>query len=505
MSISVEQPLPGGWISEKLSSLISPRGEKVSPRDFPDLVFLGMDHIEAQTCRIIGSVPASEMKSNAARFFKGDVLYGRLRPYLNKVTLPSFDGLASAEFIVFPDNAVLRSSFLKYRLSARDFVNFASHLNEGDRPRVNFQQIGQFKLLVPPSAEQERIVEKVEELFSEIEQGIYSLKTAREQLNVYRQAVLKQAFEGKLTAKWREENADKLESADEISEHIKQEREAQYKERLADWEQAVQLWKSNGSMGRKPTRLKQKPFAELSSEELGVLPKLPKGHLYTYLSNIGDLGRGKSKHRPRNDPKLFGGQYPFLQTAEVKAADRIIREYNQTYNDVGLDQSFLWPKGTLCITIAANIAETAFLGFDACFPDSVVGFTASPNLVLPEYVELFIKAIRVRIEEYAPATAQKNINLTTLENLVIPICSLGEQTALVDYVERVLSNITENEKEIERALRQSELLRQSILKKAFSGELVPQDPNDEPASVLLERMRAQKEAARSATKLKGRN
>ncbi|WP_273151239.1 restriction endonuclease subunit S, partial [Methylophaga thiooxydans] len=339
---------------------------------------------------------------------------------------------------------------------------------------LSSKTIEDLPLPLPPVFEQRRILAKVEELLSDLDKASESLTLARKQLNVYRQAVLKQAFEGKLTAKWREENADQLESADEISEHIMQEREAQYEERLPYWEQAVQLWKSNGSKGRKPTRLKQKPFAEISSEELGVLPKQPKGHLYTYLSNIGDLGRGKSKHRPRNDPKLFGGQYPFLQTAEVKAADRIIKEYNQTYNDVGLDQSFLWPKGTLCITIAANIAETAFLGFDACFPDSVVGFTASPNLVLPEYVELFIKAIRVRIEEYAPATAQKNINLTTLENLVIPICSLGEQTALVDCVERVLSNITENEKEIERALRQSELLRQSILKKAFSGELVPQ-------------------------------
>src|SRR6202007_387246 len=102
------------------------------------------------------------------RFYAGDVLYGRLRPYLNKVTKPQFSGLASAEFIVFPDTPLIKSDFLKYRLNAVDFVNFASHLNEGDRPRVGFDQIGDFKLLIPPPNEQKRIVAMIEELFSEL-------------------------------------------------------------------------------------------------------------------------------------------------------------------------------------------------------------------------------------------------------------------------------------------------------------------------------------------------
>ena len=105
-----------------------------------------MDHVEAHTTRILGAVPASDMKSNAARFYGGDILYGRLRPYLNKVTQMQFEGIASAEFIIFPDTELLRSAFLKYRLNAADFVSFASHLNEGDRPRVNFAQIGDFKI-----------------------------------------------------------------------------------------------------------------------------------------------------------------------------------------------------------------------------------------------------------------------------------------------------------------------------------------------------------------------
>ena len=143
--------LPSGWASGPLSDFVAPRGEKVSPADFPKLPFVGMDHVEAHTTRIVGSVPSSQMKSRASRFYKNDVLYGRLRPYLNKVAQSKFDGLASGEFIVFEGNELIDPSFLRYRLHARDFVNFASHLNEGDRPRVNFDQIGNFEVQVPPT------------------------------------------------------------------------------------------------------------------------------------------------------------------------------------------------------------------------------------------------------------------------------------------------------------------------------------------------------------------
>jgi Restriction endonuclease S subunits len=361
------------------------------------------------------------------------------------------------------------------------------------QPQVTINNAIELKLNLPPLNEQKRIVAKIEELFSELDNGIAALKTAREQLNVYRQAVLKHAFEGKLTAKWREKNADKLESPEQLLARIQQEREACYQEQLEDWMAAVKEWEANGKEGKKPG--KPKTFSKidlLSNSELMDLPELPDGYIYIALLNLGDLSRGKSKHRPRNDPRLFGGKYPFIQTAEVKSANRIINKYHQTYSDFGLAQSKLWPSGTLCITIAANIAETSFLGFDCCFPDSIVGFTAYKS-VIPEYVELFIKAVRVNIEAYAPATAQKNINLVTLENLVVPYCSIDEQKKIINEVEAIFSVIDNNEKEIESALTKAATLRQSILKKAFSGQLVPQDPSDEPASKLLARIQAEKE------------
>ena len=315
-------------------------------------------------------------------------------------------------------------------------------------PHVDQYILWNYELPVPPQEEQKRIVAKIEELFSELDNGVESLKAAREKLKTYRQAVLKQAFEGKLTEQWREDSEKLL--------------------------------------------LPSYPAtAEINASELYKLPSLPNEWHYVRLSSVGELDRGKSKHRPRNDPSLFGGQYPFLQTSEVKKADRLIKTYTNTYNEKGLQQSKLWPKGTLCITIAANIAETSFLDFDACFPDSVVGFTANRYYVLPEYVEFFFKAKQQEIQAFAPATAQKNINLTTLKNLVLPICSIDEQRKIINTLEANLEAINQNEFEIKKNVARVKTLKQSVLKKAFSGELVEQDPNDEPASVLLERMRAE--------------
>lgn len=353
-------------------------------------------------------------------------------------------------------------------------------------PGLNRNHAYDETVFLPPLQEQCRIVAKIEELFSELDKGIESLKTAQAQLKVYRQALLKHAFEGKLTAQWRADNQDKLETADDLLKCIQKEREQRYQQQVTKWEAA-------GKYGSKPKN--PKPLTPLAAEELVELPELPKCWIYTYLAELGDLGRGKSKHRPRNDPRLFGGSTPFLQTGEVKAANRTIRKFTHTYSDFGLQQSKLWPTGTLCITIAANIAETAFLGFSACFPDSVVGFSAYKKIIDPEYVDFFIQAVRTRIEAYAPATAQKNINLETLENLVVPICCSEEQREIIAIIEERFSEADQLDQTITTSLQNSEALRQSILKKAFSGELVPQVLTDEPAARLLERIRAERAAA----------
>lgn len=180
-----------------------------------------------------------------------------------------------------------------------------------------------------------------------------------------------------------------------------------------------------------------------------------------------DFGRGKSKHRPRNDPSLYGGDIPFIQTGDIRNAAHTIQEYSQTYSELGLKQSKLWPKGTLCITIAANIAETSILGFDACFPDSVIGFVANPEETSSSYVEYLLSSIKTQLEEKGQGSAQSNINLGTFQNLKLPFPPITEQeriVALLDKFELLTNSITEGlPREIELRQKQYEYYRDLLL------------------------------------------
>jgi len=179
---------------------------------------------------------------------------------------------------------------------------------------------------------------------------------------------------------------------------------------------------------------KDKPLPAINDEEKPF--ELPLGWEWARFPELGEFGRGKSKHRPRNDPKLFNpGIYPLIQTGEVARADKIIYEYHSKYSEIGLAQSKMWPVGTLCITIAANIADSALLGFDACFPDSVVGFVPFSPLDDAKYLQTFIETARDDLLAFAPATAQKNINLEILTSVLIPTPPLQEMKRIVARVE----------------------------------------------------------------------
>jgi type I restriction enzyme, S subunit len=129
-----------------LGQAVKPTRPRVNPSDYPELPFIGMEHVEAHSMKLLGTVPAGTMKSSAVHFKPGDVLYGRLRPYLNKVYRPSFEGLCSAEFIVLPENERVDGAYLQYFLNSADFVRYAAHLNTGDRPRVDFDQIALYEI-----------------------------------------------------------------------------------------------------------------------------------------------------------------------------------------------------------------------------------------------------------------------------------------------------------------------------------------------------------------------
>ena len=180
------------------------------------------------------------------------------------------------------------------------------------------------------------------------------------------------------------------------------------------------------------------------------------------LPQLGEFGRGVSKHRPRNAPELLGGQYPLIQTGEVANSELYISSFENTYSELGFKQSKMWKAGTLCITIAANIAKTAILAFDACFPDSVVGFVANEktNNIFIHYWFSFFQQI---LEAQAPESAQKNINLKILSELKVIVPSIELQNQFAAFVEQTEKSKTT----ISRSLEKLETLKKALMQEYF--------------------------------------
>ena len=215
----------------------------------------------------------------------------------------------------------------------------------------------------------------------------------------------------------------------------------------------------------------------LRKEQLGKLDQLVKSRFIELfgdpvynnnglpakkLCELGSLDRGRSQHRPRNDPKLLNGPYPLIQTGEVASAGLYITEYKNTYSELGLQQSKMWKAGTLCITIAANIAQTAILTFDACFPDSVVGFVPN-DAVSAIYMHYWFGFFQKILEEQAPQVAQKNINLKILSDLDVMVPTKEQQEQFAAFVEQT----DKSKLAIQQSLDKLELLKKSLMQEYF--------------------------------------
>ena len=474
-----------------IGEALAPRNEKVAPADYPELPYIGLDDIEAHSMRLLGSKPAASMKSSAKRFYPGDVLYSRLRPYLNKVWSSDRNGICSSEFIVIPGNHFVDARFLALRLNAMDFVSFANSLNAGDRPRVDFDQISTFCL--PPFSLgcQRRIVAKIEELFSELDKGVENLKTARAKLNVYRQAVLKHAFEGKLTAQWREENKDKLETPEQLLARIKQERAACYEQQLQKWKTAVNTWEANGKLDKKPTK-PQNPrnplCAAVSPIHNPFWPRLSLDELAVE-SVLGKmLDREKNTGTPRRylgNINLRWGKFDLENLKTMKVEDGEIDRYCLARGDLVICEGgepgrcAVWEGQEPTMLIQKALHRVRFTeGYSPYFAFYFMTYAAMSGLLSPNLTGSTIKHLTGK----------------GLGNVLFPLCTLAEQEQIVRHLDSIVTLCDELDCQIDDQLLRVNALRQAILKKAFTGQLVPQDPNDEPASILLERVKAEKAA-----------
>jgi type I restriction enzyme, S subunit len=349
-------------------------------------------------------------------------------------------------------------------------------------PHVDPDLLWNYKFPIPPLAEQHRIVAKIEELFSELDKGIDNLKTALAQLKVYRQALLKHAFEGKLTARWREQNKDKLETASALQQRIQTERAISYQQQLADWKAKEQTRsKPNAPL----------PLPPITDEENAGLSLLPVGWGWFKVGSICDVVRGGSP-RPAGDPKLYGGNIPFLKVADITAtSEPYLKSYTYTITEAGLSKTRQIEPNTLLLSNSgATLGVPKICLISATMNDGVAAFLGiSKNTLLYHYY--FWESKTEFLRNIDQGAAQPNLNTDLIKETFIPICSEFEMATVIEKLQAVLSDVDHLELTITTALQQSEALRQSILKKAFSGTLVAQDTNDEPASVLLARIKAE--------------
>lgn len=363
---------------------------------------------------------------------------------------------------------------------------------------LKFNDYVQVGVPIPPLNEQKRIVAKIEELFSELDNGIAALKTAREQLKVYRQAVLKHAFEGKLTAQWREENADKLESPEQLLARIQQEREARYQQQLEDWKAAVKEWEANGKEGKKPGKPKKLEPQGDPDGNYSLKLELPDIWSPCCIGQAYSVYVGATPSR--KEATYWNGDIFWVSSGEVSFCE--ITDTAEKITEAGYENTSteIHPPGTVLLAMIGEgktRGQAAITRVPAAHNQNTAAIRVSEAKLSPEYLYHFLQYQYEQTRRVGSGNNQKALNKARVSSIEFPLCSNAEQLEVVALLSEKLSVVENIEREIDDSLARSETLRQSILKKSFSGQLVPQDPSDEPASELLARIQSEKEAEKA--------
>lgn len=481
-----KRDIPQGWAKALLPDVaeINPRLDKSLFSDELQVSFVPMPAVETET----GKINVSEIKKfgtvkkGFTHFQERDVLFAKITPCMENgkmAIVPKLTGdlgFGSTEFHVLRSREEIEPEYIYYFISSQAYRYDAEHNMTGavGQRRVPTRYLETSSMPLPPTNEQKRIVGKIEELFSELDKGIESLKTARAQLKIYRQAVLKHAFEGKLTKDWREENKDKLEPADELLKRVKSEREEH------------------------STKIKSKRIKtprNFDDEDFSWLPELPESWVWNRLGwTTFGVGYGTSAKSAKT------GKMPVLRMGNIQNAKFDWNDLVFTSDADEIKKYELRPDDVLFNRTNSPelVGKTAIYRGEqpALFAGYLIRVNQIESLVNAQFLNLFLNSHVAKQHGNRVKTDgvnQSNINGEKLTNYPFPYCSLEEQKIIVEILDKTISKIDQMEDDVDIQLKKSEALRQSILKKAFSGKLVAQDPADEPASVLLERIKAEKQ------------
>jgi len=536
---SGEQALPEGWAWARLGA-VTQRIEKVNPRDDPDAKFIYLD---------ISSIDNSINRVTEPKVYRGadapsrarqlvcadDVLLSTVRTYLKNTALvpEQYDGqIASTGFSILRGQGAL-GRYLFYFALTDNFVAALSELQRGvSYPAVRDGDVRNQWIPLAPLPEQRRIVAEIETQFTRLEAGVAALKRAQANLRRYKASLLKAACEGRLVpteAELARAEGRDYEPAEVLLARILVERRAKWEKE--QWAKKVEKAKKKAAQARRkavglPARIKdlsdeewqdlppeaysrylpknekwKEKYKEPAPPDTSGLPELPEGWVWTTIGACMEVVRGASP-RPKGDPRYFGGDIPWIRISDVtQEMGRFISQTKETVTDAGAKKSRFLNAGTLILSNSGTVCVPKILAVDGCIHDGFVAFLGLTGRINILFLYHYFENIRPQIaQEHRQGMTQVNLNTAIVRGIVLALPPSAEQNRIVAEVDRRLSVVQEIEKQVEAALRRAERLRQAILKHAFEGKLVPQDPNDEPASVLLERIQATRAAQEPPTR-----
>jgi type I restriction enzyme S subunit len=406
------------WAQAPLGALVRPSKEKVDPQAVPDAPYLSLEHLQSGTNRIVGAGKAAEVTSTKAVFKSGDVLYGKLRPYLNKVARPTFDGVCSTDILVFKENGKIDNGFLLYWLSQKEVVEYANHNMKGNSlPRVAFEDLARLPILYPPLDEQRRIAARLDDLLGRVASTRERLDRVPAILRRFRQSVLAAAFTGALSAEWRTQHG--------------------WIPSAADGEDALPAGWSWSTLG-----------AEFEVK-IGATPR-------------------------RNEPSYWNGAIPWVSSGEVQFCR--IDATREQITEAGLKNTStqLNPEGTVLLGMIGEgrtRGQAAILDVPACNNQNSAAIWVSSTATPPEWVYFWLQFHYEETRGRGTGGAQPALNKRRVEAIPIPMTTPDEQRYVVSRIAALFKSTAAVDSRAAFALAKADSLVQAILARAFCGEL----------------------------------
>jgi len=482
---------PGNWAVETLRSLtvgsgLFKDGDWIESKDqdpngevrLIQLADIGDGLFVDKSSRFLTKSKAKELRCTFLE--KGDLLIARMPEPLGRTCIFPLEG--DHKYVTVVDVCIVRASpekvnskYLMYLLNSPDIRTKIDSLKSGStRKRISRGNLSIIELPVASLEEQEDIVIEIETLFSELDKGIESLRTARQQLKAYRQAVLKHAFEGKLTEQWRQENPDKLESPEQLLTRIQQEGEQSYQKQLEDWRKAVKTWEANGKKGKKRGKPKSPVFG---AQDANCDISMPNSWTPISLGSIAGIAGGLTKNQKRNS---YSQKMRYLRVANVYADKLVLDDIQEIGVTSSEFEKVKLEKNDLLIVEGNGSVDQ--IGRVSLWDASISDCGHQNHLIKvrldnPEYARLVLLFLLspvgrdLIVKEASSTSGLHTLSISKISNLCIPVMPQEEAIRLLALIDEKTTNADKMIEEIDAQLLRSETLRQSILKNAFFNQL----------------------------------